>query len=250
MNMHMRLLAIAAALLLTACAGPAPRAVVVDGSLRLLERGVPGLHPGANIQEWQMLRGLNEGQLNVMELQGSVVVRANAPGGATMGRRIATTIGATPYLRWSWYLEPTQFGGGAADGVERGMRLLVYFRSPARPGLERYTGWTGIGVAEWDRFVEISFGGFGVERAEEARLAKWVTDDQGRKLNLRDPRTGQAGAWHVEAVDLAEVHRHFWPNENPAGVQITLISFGGLRGRIPPDVPEAIGYIAEVTLSR
>jgi hypothetical protein len=119
-----------------------------------------------------------------------------------------------------------------------------------RPGLERYTSWTGIGTSEWDRFVEISFGGFGAARAEEARLAKWVTDDQGRKLNLRDPRTGQAGAWHVEAVDLAEVHRHFWPNENPAGVQITLISFGGLRGRTPPDVPEAIGYVAEVTLSR
>lgn len=248
--MYMPLFAMAATLLLAACAAPAPRAVVVDGSLRLLERGVPGIHQGANAQEWQMARGLNDGQLNVMELQGSVVVRANAPGGATMGRRIATTIGATPYLRWSWYLEPTQFGGGPGDGSERGIRLIAFFRSPTRPGMERYAGWVGVPAAEWDRYVEISFGGFGAPRAEEARLAKWVTDDKGRKLNLRDPRIGQAGAWHVEAIDLAEVHRHFWPNENPAGVQVTLISFGGLRAKTPPDTPESIGYIAEITLSR
>ncbi|MBI3503930.1 MAG: hypothetical protein HY059_03750 [Proteobacteria bacterium] len=248
--MKLRLLAILAALLVSACADPAPRALVVDGSLRVLERGVPGVHPGANIEEWQITRGFDEGQLNLMELQGSVVVRANAPGGATMGRRIATTIGATPYLRWSWYLEPTQFGGGPGDGSERGMRLLVYFRSPARPTLERYGSWVGMPTAEWDRFVEISFGGFGAGRPEEARQSKWVSDDQGRKLTLRDPRTGQTGTWHVEAVDLAEVHRHFWPGENPATVQVTLISFGGLPGEVPETVPAPIGYVAEITLSR
>ncbi len=250
MNMKLRLLAILAALLVTACADPAPRAVVIGGSLRLLERGVPGMHPGANVEEWQVSRGFDEGEINLMDLQGSVVVRANSPGGATMGRRIATTIGATPYLRWSWYLEPTQFAGGPGDGNERGMRMTIYFRSPQRPTLERYGSWVGMPTAEWDRWVEIAFGGFGAGRPEEARLAKWVTDDQGRKLNLRDPRTGQAGNWHVEAVDLTEVHKHFWPGEDPSTVQVTLISFGGLGARAPEAVPPPIGYIAEITLSR
>jgi len=248
--MHMRLLAFAAFLLLGACADTAPRAVVVDGSLRILERGVPGVHPGASAREWVFTRGISEAQINLMELQGSVVARANAPGGATMGRRIATTIGATPYMRWSWYLEPTQFGGGTGDGLERGVRVLVFFRSPQRPGMERYTSLIGMQPPEWDRYVEIAFGGFGAARAEEARQAKWITDDKGRKLDLRDPRPGQAGNWHVEAIDLTEVHRHFWPNENPAGVQIAMIAFGGLRSEAPPDVPAAIGYVAEISLSR
>lgn len=248
--MHMRLLAIAAFLLLGACAETAPRAVVIDGSLRILERGVPGTHPGASMREWHYTRGNAEAQLEQMELQGAVVVCGNAPGGATMGRRIATTIGATPYMRWNWYLEPTQFGGGTGDGLERGVRILVFFRSAARPGMERYTSLIGVAPAEWDRYVEIAFGGFGATRAEEARQAKWITDDKGRKLDLRDPRPGQAGNWHVEAIDLTEVHRHFWPNENPAGVQVTMIAFGGLRSDVPPGLPTRIGCVSDISISR
>ncbi|MBL8805591.1 MAG: hypothetical protein JNN22_01995 [Rhodospirillales bacterium] len=248
--MKFPVLAIAAALLLAACAGPTPRAVIVDGSIKILDRGVPGIQPGAASGEWMVVRGNSDGQLNVMNLQGAIVVRPDSPGGAWMGRRVATTVGATPFLRWSWYLEPQQFAGGPGDGTERGVRIVIFFRSVERPSIERYAGWVGVPGPEWDRFVEFDFGGFGAPRIEEARLAKWVSDDAGRKLMLREPRAGQAGLWHSEAVDLNEVHKHFWPNEDPAKVQVVMVAVGGLRAAIPAEASPAIGYLADVSLSK
>jgi hypothetical protein len=46
-----------------------------------------------------------------------------------MGRRLATSLTSTPYLRWTWYLEPAIFGGGPGVGLERGVRVVVYFRN-------------------------------------------------------------------------------------------------------------------------
>ncbi len=243
-------LVLVAALLLAACSGPAPRAVIVDGSIKVLDRGVPGIQPGASSGEWMVVRGAKDGQLNVMDLQGAVVVRPDSPGGSWMGRRVATTIGATPYLRWSWYLEPLQFAGGPGEGTERGVRIVVFFRSLQRPSIERYAGWVGVPGPEWDRFVEFDFGGFGAARAEDARFSKWVSDDAGRKLALREPRAGQAGLWHAEAVDLTEVHKHFWPAEDPGNVQIVMVAVGGLRATVPPQATVAIGYLADVSLSK
>ncbi len=248
--MQLRLLAITAALLLAACGDPWPRAIPVDGAIRVLDRGVPEIHPGASAKEWRILRSGGEAQLNLRDIEGAVVVTANQPGGATMGRRLTTTIGATPYLRWSWYLEPLQYAGGPGEGTERGVRIVVFFRSVQRPSMERYAGWIGVPGPEWDRFVEFDFGGFGAQRMEDARFAKWVSDDAGRKLMLREPRPTQAGLWHAEAVDLTEVHKHFWPNEDPGSVQIVMVAVGGLRAAIPPEATAAIGYLADVSLSK
>lgn len=251
MNMNRLLAILAACAVLAACAAPPARAPVVDGTVRLLERNLLATPDGlASASEWRIDRPHAAAPLALVDLDGAVAVRADSPAGTLIGRRLATTIGATPFLRWSWYLEPAAYGGGPGEGTERGLRMRVHFRSPARPALERYRSFLGMQPPEWDRFIEIGFAGAGVARADEARLAKWATDDKGRKLELREPRAGQAGAWHVEGIDLAEIHRHFWPDEAPATVQITLVSLGGLPGRLPDNVPPTIGYLAEIVLSR
>jgi len=251
MNMNRPLAILAACAFLAACAAPPARAPVVDGTVRLLERSLLSSPDGlTSATEWRIDRPVGAASLALVDLEGAVAVRADAPAGTLMGRRLATTIGATPYLRWSWFLEPAVFGGGPGDGRERGMRLRIHFRSPARPALERYGGLLGIRPPEWDRYIEIGFSGVGVPRVEEARLSKWAADDKGRKLELREPRAGQAGAWHVEGVDLAEVYRHFWPGEDAATVQVTLVSLGGLPARTAENVPPTIGYLAEIVLSR
>jgi hypothetical protein len=225
------------------------RASVEDGQIRILDR-IPGLHRNAAADQWWTQRRVEEGQLAVVDLQGTVAVRADVPGGALMGRRVDAGLAATPYLRWSWYLEPAMFGGGTGSGQERGLRVVVFFRSNERPWAENWSSWIWAAPAEWDRWAEISFGGFGAARAEAGQQRKWIADDAERRIVLREPRTGQAGEWHAEAIDLAELHRRLWPNEDPSQVRITMIAVGGFSGAVPPGLPASIGYVSEVLLSR
>jgi hypothetical protein len=243
--------ALGALALLAGCAGQQPqsRAPVEDGQIRVLDR-IPGLHRNAAADQWWTRRRAEEGQLAVVDLQGTVAIRADVPGGALMGRRVDAGLAATPFLRWSWYLEPAIFGGGAGTGEERGLRVVVFFKSGERPWTENWSSWLRAAPAEWDRWAEISFGGFGAARAEAGQQRKSAADDAGRRLALREPRTGQAGEWHVEAIDLAELHRRFWPNEDPSKVRITMIAVGGFSGPVPPGLPASIGYVSEVILSR
>jgi|GEM_PF-3246395 len=239
-----------ALLALGGCASPPPRGTVVDGGLRILADGVPGVHGNADQRQWWTSRPSNSGDLALVDLQGAISLRADAPGGMLMGRRLATSLAATPYLRWTWYLEPAIFGGGPGVGLERGVRVIVYFRSPQRSSSDRYKSWVGLAPSEWDRSVEIAFGGFGAGRVDGATQSKWATDSAGRRLELRPPRAGQAGVWHVEAIDLSEVYRYFWPNETLDEVQIAIVAAGGFSGNVPPEAGIAIGYIAEISISR
>lgn len=247
-----RLFVLACVLALAAgCAGggAVSRAPVVDGQVRILER-IPGLHANAAPDQWWTQRRANEGPLAIVDLQGTVAVRPDVPGGALMGRRVDAALTATPYLRWSWYLEPTLFGGGPGAGEERGLRIVVFFRSAERPWSETMSSWLRRSPPEWDRWAEITFGGVGAARAEQALQRKSIADDAGRRTQLREPRAGQAGEWHVEAIDLVEVYRRLWPNEDPAKVRIALVAVGGFSGPLPPGSPASIGYIAEAFLTR
>lgn len=247
-----RLLAALAALALLAACGrieQPTRAPVVDGQIRVLDR-IPGLHRNAAPDQWWSQRGIEQGQLAVVDLQGAASVRADAPGGTLMGRRVDAALTATPYLRWSWYLEPGVFGGGPGGGQERGMRVLVFFRSAERPDIERWSSWLWAAPAEWDRWATIAFGGTGAPRVEAAAQRKWAQDETGRAIALREPRPGQAGEWHVETIDLLELHRRLWPGEETAGVRVTMIAVGGFSGPLPPGAHGPIGYVSEVFLSR
>jgi Protein of unknown function (DUF3047) len=247
-----RILAVLAAfVLLSGCTKieQPTRAAVVDGQIRVLER-IPGLHRDADAGQWWLRRRVEEGQLAVVDLRGTAAVRADVPGGSLMGRRVDATLAATPFLRWSWYLEPAIFGGGPGSGDPRGMRVVVFFRSSERPVTEEWSSWIWAAPAEWDRWVEISFGGTGAAAAEAAEQRKFALDDSKRRIELRAPRPGQAGEWHVEAIDLVELHRRYWPGDDPAKVQVVLIAVGGYSGPVPGGLPVSIGYVSEVVLSR
>ncbi|MFM7343936.1 MAG: hypothetical protein ACKO1J_01030 [Tagaea sp.] len=242
--------ALGALALLAGCAGQQPqsRAPVEDGQIRVLDR-IPGLHRNAAADQWWTRRRAEEGQIAVVDLQGTVALRADVPGGALMGRRVDASLAATPFLRWSWYLEPAIFGGGPGTGEERGLRVVVYFLSTDRPRTETWISWVRT-APEWDRWAEITFGGFGAARAEAGQQRKSAGDEAGRRIALREPRAGQAGEWHVEAIDLAELHRRFWPDMDPSRVRIAMIAVGGYSGQVPAGLPGSIGYVSEVFLSR
>jgi hypothetical protein len=249
------LLAAAALLVLAACSGgapatgPATRASVVDGTIRILDR-IPGTQANPAPEQWWTRRTGNEGPLTIVDLQGALAVRPDAPGGSLMARRVDASLTATPFLRWSWYLEQAVFGGGAGTGQERGLRLVVFFRSVDRPFSERMASWAFVEPAEFDHWVEVSFGGFGAGRAEAAQQGKWAADEAGRRIVLREARGEQAANWHVEAIDLGELYRRFWPNGDPAKTRIVMVGLGGFSGPLPEGVPGAIGYVSEVYLTR
>jgi hypothetical protein len=244
--------ALLAALTLSACIvdiSQPTRAPVVDGNVRIIDR-FPGAHPNPAADQWWTQRRLDDGQLALVDLRGTPAVRADVPGGGLMGRRVQASLAATPFLRWSWFLEPTAFGGGPGTGQERGLRLMIHFKSAERPWMEELSSWIWAAPAEWDRTIVIGFGGVGAARAEQALHRKWALDDAGRSILLREPRPQQAGQWHVEAIDLVELHRRFWPTEDPSKVTVTMIAIGGYSGPVPAGVSDAIGYVSEVYLTR
>jgi hypothetical protein len=105
-----------------------------------------------------------------------------------------------------------------------------------------------------DHFLELRFGGVGAARPEEAWLEFAALDDRGLRRLLRAGERGQAGRWHVEAVDLSALYRDFFPRDRVAHVEIAFIAVGGLRHFMPPP-PDGgavapAGYVAEILLTR
>ncbi|MBL4691274.1 MAG: hypothetical protein JKY68_07420, partial [Rhodospirillales bacterium] len=71
---------------------------------------------------------------------------------------------------------------------------------------------------------------------------------RGRRAAARyTARGGQenTGAWWFETVDLSDIYRRTWPNDDTGRVQITFIGIAAAAGRTP-----TTGYVSGLRLSR
>jgi hypothetical protein len=214
----------------------------------------PGFNPAALPTDWFLAPSRSAARFKVVDVSGSPVLRVEAPGGPLLGRRLAMPLLATPYLHAGWYVDPGLYDGGPRDGLPRGLRLVIGFKGGTPMGAQLvdrvFTG----DLPAHDHFLELRFGGVGAARPEEAWLEFAALDDRGLRRLLRAGERGQAGRWHVEAVDLSALYRDFFPRDRVAHVEIAFIAVGGLRHFMPPP-PDGgavapAGYVAEILLTR
>jgi hypothetical protein len=252
-----------AALVLTASAcGERPLAALSETGGRAVVLGpAPGFNPVTAGDPWWRSPPRGADLFAVVEIEGTPALEIEAPDAgqpatAVMGRRLAVPLLAMPYLQWAWYLEPAIFGGGAGDGLDRGLRLSVGFYGGAAqsPQLtDRLFGTGPSGYPMFDRRIDITFGGIGAPRPEDAAQRMATVDDRGVSYELRKANFGQAGDWKLEALDLAKLYKQFWPRDRIDLAQITFVAVGGLGGR--PTLartaePVPLGYVAEISLTR
>jgi hypothetical protein len=236
------------------CADRPPAPLATAGGRSLVLGPEPGFSPAALPADWFLAPSRSAARFRVVDLSGISVLRVEAPGGPLLGRRLAMPLLATPYLHAGWYLDPGLYGGGARDGLPRGLRLVIGFKGGTPMGAQLvdrvFTG----DLPAHDHFMELRFGGIGAARPEEAWQEFAALNDRGLRRTLRAAERGQAGRWHVEAVDLSALYREFWPRDRVAQVEIAYIAVGGLQHFMPPppdgSAAAPAGYVAEILLTR
>ncbi len=255
------LIAVALALAAGACAERPPAPLAETGGRALVLGPEPAFDPAAPKDPWWRAPPGGPKLFTVAQLQGAPALEVEAPeAGQTttsvVGRRLSVPLLAMPYLQWAWSLEPAIFSGGAGDGLERGLRMSVgfYGGAPETPQLtDRLFGTGPSGYPIHDRRLDITFGGIGAPRPEDAAQHMTAVDDRGLTYELRSSNFGQAGSWKLEALDLAKLYAKFWPNDRMNLTQITFVAVGGLSGRPTLERtagPVPLGYVAEVSLTR
>jgi len=230
---------------------PAPLTSVNGRSLVLGPEA--GFTPAALPPDWFLLPRKSADRFSVVEVSGTPVLRIEAPGGPLLGRRLQMPLLATPYLHAGWYLDPGLFDGGPRDGLPRGLRLVVGFKGGLPTGAQLLDRVFADDLPVHDRLLEFRFGGVGAAHPDEAWLEFSVANDRGLRRVLRTNERGQAGRWHVEALDLASIYRDYWPRDRVAHVEIVFIAVGGLQHFMPPPENAAAapaGYVAEILLTR
>lgn len=241
--------------LVTACAERPPAPLPTANGRALVLGPEPDFNPAALPADWFLAPARAASGYKVVDLSGTPVLRVEAPGGPLLGRRVAMQLLAAPFLHAGWYLDPALFDGGPRDGLPRGLRLIVGFKGGTPGGAQLvdrvFTG----ALPVHDRFLELRLGGIAAARADEALIELAAISDRGVRRVLRGPAHGQAGRWHLEAVDLAALYGSYWPRDGIGQVEIAFVAVGGLQHHpLPPpsgtaSAPPA-GYVAEILLTR
>ncbi|MBI3453840.1 MAG: hypothetical protein HY057_13600 [Rhodospirillales bacterium] len=246
--------AFAGLLALAACAQEPSASLAFRDGRAVVLGPEPGFNPAALPADWWLSPPREAaGGFTATDLSGVTVLRVTAPGGNLIGRRLTAPLLGAPYLRWGWYLDPALYGGGAGDGLDRGLRIVIGFTGGTPGGAQLTDRLFGVVSGDYpphDRVIEIDFGGVGAPKAEDATQGVAALSDRGLRRVLRQSAFGQAGEWHIEAIDLAQLYAQFWPHDRMNQVTISFIATGGLPGRLPQGASPTIGYIAEILLSR
>lgn len=182
------------------------------------------------------------------------------------GRRLDIVLIASPYLRWSWYLETAPLGGpqpqisDATAAPKNPMRLRIAFRggsreedsSPASP-------WRASGIPPHDRLLDLVWewqpathtqGGdwrpveLPTTSLSKASGAGFVPGCSVPCMIVRNGLT-DSGQWWVEAADLEKIYKKFWPEDRLAEVRVVFVAFGMESSPAP-----MAGYLADLAFRR
>lgn len=217
-------------------------AVAPEGLLQVLGP-FPGFSPVELPGDWAVEKDgrLDESQLRIVDKAGVPSLKVtNGADSFVVARRTSAMMLATPFLSWSWNIEPP-----SAPGYHP-VRLVVGFyggdpASPSRGGepLRRLGG----ALPAHDRALSLTWGQSALQRgglspapAAPGRASPRYTVRGGRE---------NAGSWWLETVDLSDLYRRSWPDDDFSKTRIVFIGIAAAGGRRP-----APAYVAGIILSR
>ncbi|MBM3524259.1 MAG: hypothetical protein FJX57_14995 [Alphaproteobacteria bacterium] len=201
---------------------------------------------------WSQLHAERGAVIAVTQEAGRPVLTFDAPGGRALIRTLDLPLTAAPGLSWAWKVETEAFGGGAGDGLPRGLRLTIGFKGGGPTDLIRPGRWTRDrgGFPAHDRRIDIALRGAGAPRAELASVELEALADGGSSRTLRPASRGLTGGWISEFVDLLALFRAFFPQDRFAEVTFAFIAVGALPARPSDGIPAPVGHIVEVQVFR
>lgn len=220
-------LMVAAAVGLAACA--VPRATVDPaGRLDILGPG-PGFTPAAGSGEWSVV-GPGDGsgpQFSTVETQGIRSLRVVS--GAKTGilfRHIDAILVVAPYLSWAWDVEPH-------TGTEHPIRVIAGFHggNPASGSWgSRPLAWLGSDLPPYDRLLTI---GWDISALRRGSMSPPREDPRAPRHYTVRGGDENTGTWQFETVDLADLYRQAWPDDDLSKVRVMFVGVAAVGGEAP-----------------
>jgi len=227
---------------LGACQAKQATVVAPEGMLEVLGP-FPGFSPLELPGDWVVEGGdgTEAGQLRVVERDGVPALRVeNGENDLLVVRRTRAMLLATPFLSWSWYIEPP-----AATGFHP-TRLIVGFRHLKGDGRDWRSDPStllGSSIPEHEKAIALTWGSSALQRGTLSSGAPGE-DRQAPRYTVRGGREN-AGSWWLETTDIANLFARAWPEEDAADVQVVFIGIAAAGGRAP-----AAALVSGIVLSR
>lgn len=203
----------------------------------------PGFSPLDLPIDWIIEKSdsLDVGQLRVVTKDGIPSLRiTNSEDSFIIVRHTNAMMLATPFLSWSWLIEPPSTSG------HHPVRMVIGFYGGASKG-QRVSSqpfrWPGSSLPTHDRIISLTWGESALQRGTIVMPPKDSTNPVPR-YTVRGGREN-TGSWWVETVDLSDLYRKIWPEDNRAIVQVVFIGISAVAGHVPAPV-----HMSGIILSR
>jgi hypothetical protein len=217
-------------LLIAACAKPTTT-IAPGGAMDVLGP-VPALVPNPVPGDWITQGSPAPGQLTVVDRGGVPALKViNGQASFITVKPAQASLLATPYLSWAWYMEPQE------DGPHP-VRLLVGFRRGDPRAQSKGE------LPSHDRALTIIWGESALQRGSIAQPKSAKGLQPAARYTARGGHEN-AGSWLFETVDLSDIYRRAWPQDDAGRVQITFIGIAAAPGKAP-----TTGYFSGLRLSR
>ncbi len=202
---------------------------------------VPAFEPNAVPLDWVTEGKVDRGQLAVVEREGVPALRVvNGKNNFVTAKPTRASLLATPYLSWSWNMEPQESG-------THPVRLVVGFHGgnsdTSLLGSSPLVG-RDIILPPHDRAVVIDWGESALQRGSITR-PKTTKRKQGATRYTARGGSENTGSWWMETVDLSDIYRRTWPDDRIESTRITFIGIAAAAGKEPSPA-----YISGLRLSR
>ncbi|MCK5546977.1 MAG: DUF3047 domain-containing protein [Rhodospirillaceae bacterium] len=237
--------------LLSACAEVKTKNVTPEGRLDVLgptSQLTPELIDKNMPPDWVLIGKSTANNIKINPIEGVPGIGLTSSDESLLAvRRVGAMMLATPYLSWAWNI--TDHG----DGIHP-VRIIVGFKNNTintKPDFFSLAGMglnnTYLGNADLpvhNRAISIVWGDSALGRGS---LRLPVVGAGTHEAPLYMPRGGRENTnkWWMETVDLSNIYKRAWPNDNARDVAISFIGIAASPGR-----PGHRGRISGIVLSR